>query len=248
MSTADSTGIPVAVQPEYQIRNIPGFPGYRVDTLGQVWSNRQYRRKGQDDATAPYRPLKQMSNRFDYIFVELRRDGHGYNIFVHRLVLMTFVGPRPDGQECRHLNGDRTDNRLTNLVWGTRIENMQDRKRHGTDDAGERGTRAKLTNDQVREIRRRYAAGGVTQTALAAEYGLSRPGMTNIVLGHTYTEAGGLISKAGTHRVVTDDQVREIRALLAQPGARYKTIATKYGVRRSVIGKICRGEIYREVT
>lgn len=191
-----------------------------------------------------------MSNRFDYCAVELRQEGRGQYIFVHRLVLMTFVGPLPPGQECRHLNGDRTDNRLSNLAWGTRIENMQDRKRHGTDDAGERAPRAKLTNDQARKIRERYAAGGITQAALAAEYGLSTPGVTNIIQGYSYIEAGGPIGKPRLYRAFTDDQVREICLLLAQPGVRDEVdaaIAAKYGVSCSTIYKIRYGQTYREV-
>lgn len=62
-------------------------------------------------------------------------DGHGYLTvkgagLVHRLVLRAFVGACPPGQVCRHLNGDKKDNRLSNLAWGTLLENRQDRTRH----------------------------------------------------------------------------------------------------------------------
>lgn len=45
---------------------------------------------------------------------------------VHRLVLLAFVGPAPDGCECLHANGVPHDNRLVNLRWGTRTENILD--------------------------------------------------------------------------------------------------------------------------
>jgi hypothetical protein len=51
---------------------------------------------------------------------------------VHRLVLAAFVGPCPDGMECRHLDGNPANNRIENLCWGTRAENNADRVRHGT--------------------------------------------------------------------------------------------------------------------
>jgi hypothetical protein len=51
---------------------------------------------------------------------------------VHKLVLLAFVGPPTIGHECRHLNGDPSDNRIENLVWGTRSENILDAVAHGT--------------------------------------------------------------------------------------------------------------------
>lgn len=52
--------------------------------------------------------------------------------FVHRLVAEAFIGPRPDGFECSHLNGDRSDNRPENLRWKTHVDNEADKEIHGT--------------------------------------------------------------------------------------------------------------------
>jgi len=49
---------------------------------------------------------------------------------VHVLVLSTFVRARGDGQVCRHLDGDPSNNSLENLAWGSPQENAQDRKEH----------------------------------------------------------------------------------------------------------------------
>lgn len=53
---------------------------------------------------------------------------------VHQLVLLAFLGPRPDPtmQGC-HENGDHADDHLTNLRWDTASSNMLDKQRHGTD-------------------------------------------------------------------------------------------------------------------
>lgn len=64
-----------------------------------------------------------------YLRVQL---GTGNKIYVHTLVLTAFVGPCPDGFECLHGDGERTNNRDFNLRWGTRLENVHDAIRHGT--------------------------------------------------------------------------------------------------------------------
>lgn len=51
--------------------------------------------------------------------------------YVHHLVAEGFIGPRPDGQEIRHLNGDRYDCRATNLAYGTHRQNVRDMVQHG---------------------------------------------------------------------------------------------------------------------
>lgn len=57
--------------------------------------------------------------------------GHGRIAYVHRLVLDAFVGPRPEGMVSCHNNGDRSDNRLANLRYGTSSENNTDTVTHG---------------------------------------------------------------------------------------------------------------------
>lgn len=51
--------------------------------------------------------------------------------FIHRLVLETFVCPRPSEMECRHKDGRHENNHLCNLIWGTRAENVADMFKHG---------------------------------------------------------------------------------------------------------------------
>lgn len=91
------------------------------------------------------------------------------------------MGTRDKNQETRHLDGNRANNRLDNLIWGTKTENYADRHNHGTANNGERHGRAKLTNDKVREIRNLYAAGRATQTQLAEMFGVNQTKISNIV-------------------------------------------------------------------
>ena len=54
-------------------------------------------------------------------------------MYVHRLVLEAFVGPCPEGNVARHLDDDKSNNHLSNLVWGTESQNAYDKVRNGND-------------------------------------------------------------------------------------------------------------------
>ena len=102
-------------------KNILGYEGqYQVSTLGNV---RSFRRSAAPKLLKPGR----MSG--GHLSVAL---GRGNSRCVHELVLLAFVGPAPIKHECRHLNGKPADNRLENLKWGTRSENILDAVAHGT--------------------------------------------------------------------------------------------------------------------
>jgi hypothetical protein len=96
---------------------------------------------------------------------------------VHHAVLLTYVGPRPDGHEGRHLNDDPTDNRVENLSWGTRLQNADDRRRN----RGFAGTPT-LTEAQVAAIRTDERAA----RAVAVEYGVTHTTILRIRRGESW--------------------------------------------------------------
>jgi hypothetical protein len=73
---------------------------------------------------------------------------------VHRLVLEAFVGPCPEGMQCRHFpDRDTRNNRLDNLSWGTPVENAADKVAHGTNNDGRKHTpetRARMSRSASR--------------------------------------------------------------------------------------------------
>lgn len=104
---------------------IPGYEGrYEVSDQGEVRSLPRYRSRG-----GILRPHPSLPG--GYPSVNLRKDGAGKTMRVHALVMLAFVGPRPEGQVTRHLNGNPLDNRLENLTYGTPTENNLDTVRHG---------------------------------------------------------------------------------------------------------------------
>lgn len=76
--------------------------------------------------------LKQPVGRSGYPQISTYVNGARRTRPVHLLVARTFLGPAPEGMEARHLNGNRLDPRLENLRYGTKSENMQDKRTHGT--------------------------------------------------------------------------------------------------------------------
>lgn len=110
-----------------------------------------------------------------YKSVSLQTTGvGGKNHLVHRLVLAAWIGPAPSPQhQAAHLNGERTDNRLENLIWATARENNDHKKRHGTHRCGEAIANAKLNAKTVEEIRR-MRAGGAQLREIAKAFGISR--------------------------------------------------------------------------
>lgn len=140
---------------------IPGWPGFSVTRDGAIRGPRGRRRKPQRAASGHL----YITHRFG------GRSGSQSKLWVHHAVLLTWIGPRAEGEEARHLNGNPADNRVGNLAWGTRQQNSDDRVRHGTVPRGERSGTAKLTETQVREIRQRVGTDSLR--ALAREYGVS---------------------------------------------------------------------------
>lgn len=112
---------------------IVGYPGYLVTRGGEVISLPRTSSDGRGGTRrVGGKALKTFDQGKGYQGVNLLKEGKQKRHLIHRLVLEAFVGPCPEGMECRHLNGDPTDNRLENLCWGTPRENADDRIRHGT--------------------------------------------------------------------------------------------------------------------
>jgi hypothetical protein len=172
-------------------RRVPGFRTYSVSNMGRVcsldhmiWGVRQ-----KSHVLRSGRILRQSKQLGGYSTVNLSKKGHRITRLVHQLVLEAFIGPRPEGMQARHLDGCPTNNRLDNLVWGTSEQNNgEDKKKHGTLLLGEKNHQAKLTIDDVREIRKQRGQG-VKLKALAASYGVSESMISKIALGHFWKEA-----------------------------------------------------------
>ena len=107
---------------------VDGCPFYEMSDYGHLRSiAREVNGRAYRSVVISPRP-----NNSGYVLLTLRdAKGVRQTRTAHRLVLETFRGPCPPGQEARHLNGDPLDNRLVNLEWGTKAENTEDQFTHG---------------------------------------------------------------------------------------------------------------------
>lgn len=133
------------------LRVVPEIEGLYADINGNIWS---YWYQYPQDLERTLRKLSK-TRTGNYHHIVTRRHSIRITILVHRAICATFKGPpTPEKPHVRHLNGNPLNNKPKNLVWGTPKENGEDKVRHGTSVKGSRNGNSKLTEDQVREIRK----------------------------------------------------------------------------------------------
>lgn len=162
-------------------RAVADFPAYEVSECGDVRRlNNSRRLRGFIDVDGYLR----------YALIDA--DGNKRAAIAHRLVAETFIGPAPSElHEVAHNNGSRISNHYTNLRWATRKENDDDRDIHGTRQAGAGNGNAKLTEGDVREIRRIYReiknrerSGKISD--LARNFGIHHATLIHIATGKSW--------------------------------------------------------------
>ena len=156
---------------------IPSLPGYEASDQGRVRSWRACGRKVRRETPRLRKPVPAgPEGRHTMVFCI---DRVWSCRWVHHLVLEAFVCRKPVGKEARHKNGDAFDNRLSNLVWGTHLENEKDKVLHGTTQHGERNHQCKVSRRHVAAIRRSRELGRV----LAERYGVRESTISRIRKG-----------------------------------------------------------------
>lgn len=117
------------------------------------------------------------TKRDPHLYVVLGHGKHGST--VHGLVALTFLGPPGKGDDVRHLDGNAQNNRVENLAYGPRTENILDVFRV-------KKAWKKLTLDDMREIKRRLASGE-TGASLSKAFSVSQTTISRIKLGRYKT-------------------------------------------------------------
>lgn len=141
-------------------------PAYEVSSHGRM------RRAG-----VILRP--QIANGYPTIFLKCGRPW--VRRYVHRMVLLAFVGEPPTPlHECAHADGDRSNPRVENLSWVTRSENAEDRRRHGTLSVGEKAGPFRFVAADIQEMRQ-LAREGFNQPEIAAQFGCHQTHVSKVL-------------------------------------------------------------------
>lgn len=158
---------------------IPEYEGiYEASSFGRIRriANIPNARK------APYY-LKPLNHPGGYVMVALHKDKKQIHRLIHRLVMLAFHGASK--LEVNHLDGDKKNNALANLEYVTPKQNGAHAAASGLTARGEKQGRSKLTETQVREIRRLRELGHTLQ-ALATQFHVNNMNIHYIVMRKTW--------------------------------------------------------------
>jgi len=174
---------------------VPGFEGlYEASSCGRVRSlDRHMTRKDGKPLFIPGRMLKALPNNNGYPRLSLVRDGISHWRTVHSIIAATFLAPPPrdTGPQAtdygvNHKDGDKTNNHAHNLEYVTNAANLKHARATGLlSVVGTKNGRAKITENEVREIRRLYAAGA-RQVDLADAFGIDQTQVSRVVRGESW--------------------------------------------------------------
>lgn len=145
-------------------KSVEGYPNYYMDSEGNIFSN-VYKKM---------RKLIPETTKAGYLRVQLYRDGKVKKVLVHRLVALAFIPNPKDKPHVNHLDGDKTNNRVINLEWCNRSENMRHAISNGLrpegSNRGEKHGNSKLTSNDVLKIRE--LKGVKTKRQIAENFGI----------------------------------------------------------------------------
>lgn len=159
---------------------------YQVSSYGNVRSlNRKIKKYSNIDKKIMDFSIKGKLLKFKirndgYKILNLSKNGISKEFYIHYLVANTFIGERPKDHHICHGDGNRQNNNLSNLRYGTRSDNTNDSIKHGTCyfKKGEDNPYSKLKKEEVKNILENK--GIKTQKELSKQFGVCRQSISSI--------------------------------------------------------------------
>lgn len=167
-------------------KDIPNFEGqYQVSDNGLVRSVERHITDSKNHFyTIKSRILRPNKTKNGYLIVHLCKNGKRHALYIHKLVAEAFI-PNPNNHPIvNHKNGDKTRCDISNLEWSTYSENNQHAYDTGLKPRGEGQYKAKLTENDVVQIRKQGKTG--TFESIAQQYGVSKATIRDVLSHKTW--------------------------------------------------------------
>lgn len=170
-------------------KDIPRYEGkYKVSNTGKVKSLPRTRMNSVGFCYYAGKELRQSQKKNGYMMVCLYNNGMGKHFLTHTLVLLAFAGEVKEGEESRHKDGNRENNNIENLCYGTRKENYHDSVIHNTNCQGERHGMNKLKSGEIWLIKK-ICSFNIPQRKIAKMFKMAQTSISRINRGATYLSA-----------------------------------------------------------
>ena len=164
-----------------------GHTGYFIDEDGNAYSNKSINGVGK---AKELRQLKLGKSVFGYMSLRvcIGKKGKIKSFLIHRLVAKAFI-PNPENKPCvNHIDGNKSNNKISNLEWVTHSENMAHAKSKGLSKPpplhimrGSDNPNSPLKDEQVISMRDEYSIGNISQRALARKYNVKQSSIWKIL-------------------------------------------------------------------
>lgn len=226
-------------------RDIPGFEGYyQASNYGRVRSvDRVTRAKDNGTRITRGRMCNHKITPAGHHVVPLSVEGKSQWLPVHVLVYLSFKGPRPDGCVVHHIDENKDNNRVDNLVTMSISAHVSFHNSGGKSKVrGERNSHNILSEYQVLEIVELLNNSAMTQEDIAAQYGVAGKTINCINTGASWNWLTGRKPIPAHERnsrslKLSDADVVDVRESVSL-GVRKTDLAERYGVSASQIYRI----------
>lgn len=207
---------------------------YKVSNKGRVYN------------TVTNTILAVYTDRGGYNKCTLMKDKQRKSCLLHRIVAKAFIPNHENKKTINHIDGDKSNNSVSNLEWATMSENSKHAWQTGLKKSSNNG-RSKLTEADVLKIRERYAAGE-SGAIIAKSYGVSKQNVYVIARGTNwaYTDRDNIVPMhrvqvkgEGQHlAVTTTEKVLQLREIYKEQKLSMIKLGAMFGVSHNTARQI----------
>lgn len=154
-----------------EFREIPGFENYKVSNLGRIYSTKR----------RTCLKVKKLGNN-GYYQVRLYKDGEYRYKNLHRLIAETFIPNPKNLRTVNHINGNKLDNRVSNLEWADDCTQQH----HACLLGLKKTTQHILTEEEILDVYKRYFENHESMGSIARLYGTRKQQIAKLVKGQRH--------------------------------------------------------------